>query len=73
MTFAFAQVDALPDAVAAIGEALPLTHLFETIHDAWLGEDGDFALAAAVLAGWGVLATAWTVRRFRWEPTESIS
>lgn len=73
VTFALAQVDAVPDTVASIGALLPLEHLFESIHDAWLGTDGDFPLAAVVLTAWGTLATAWTVRRFRWEPSEAIS
>lgn len=72
-TFLFAQVDALPEWAAAIGGLLPLEPLFESIRGAWLGVDVDVARSIAVLAGWGVAATAWTVRRFRWEPREAIS
>jgi ABC-2 type transport system permease protein len=65
-----AQVDALDP----VGAVMPLNQLFESIHDAWLGGgDTSYLLAAAVLVGWSVLATAWTARRFRWEPREAIS
>jgi len=65
------QVDELPDAVQAIGGAMPLEHLFLPIRNAWIGgsEAGDWK-SAAVLLAWGAVATLWTVRRFRWEPAE---
>lgn len=65
------QVEALPDAVRAVGDVLPLTHLFVPIQHAWTGgwEQADW-WSAAVLAGWGLAAAAWTARRFRWEPAE---
>ncbi len=72
LTFVFAQVDELPDALARVGDVLPLAHLFGPIHDAWLGEPGSYALGAVVLAAWGVAATWFALRRFRWEPAESI-
>ena len=72
VTFLFAQVDELPTAVAHVGDALPLVHLFAPIHDAWLGEPGRFLLGAVVLTAWGVAATWFALRRFRWEPVEAI-
>lgn len=66
-----AQVEELPDAIQAAGAALPLVHLFSGVRDSWLGGPGSHLLGMAVLAAWGVLAAAWTVRRFRWEPAEA--
>lgn len=65
------QLDGLPDAVQAIGNALPLSHLFVPIQHAWIdgAQSGDW-WSALVLVAWGLAATAWTVRRFRWEPVE---
>ena len=65
------QIDSLPDFVVKIGEALPLTHLFQPIERAWMGgfEASDW-WSALVLIGWGLAATAWTVRHFRWVPVE---
>lgn len=71
-TFALTQVDAIAEGAEWLQAVLPLAPLFESIHDAWLGTASDYGLAAIVLVAWGVAATAWTVRRFRWEPTESI-
>lgn len=72
LTFLFAQADSLPGWVQHVGDLLPLAHLFAPIHDAWLGQDGQFLLGAVVLAAWGAAATWWTLRRFRWEPREAI-
>ena len=65
------QIDSLPEFVVRIGEALPLTHLFQPIERAWMGgfEASDW-WSALVLIGWGLAATAWTVRHFRWVPVE---
>jgi ABC-2 type transport system permease protein len=65
------QVDGLPDVLREIGEAFPLTHLFVPIEHAWLGgwETNDW-WSAVVLLAWGLAATAWTVRHFRWVPVE---
>lgn len=63
------EIDGIPDPVAFIGNALPLTHLFVPIQHAWIGpwESTDW-WSALVLAAWCALGAAWTARRFRWEP-----
>lgn len=69
VTALLGQADGLPDSVQRIGAGLPLLPLFETVRDSWLGGLGsDALLDAAVLAAWGIVGVAWTVRRFRWEP-----
>lgn len=66
-----ASLDQLPDIVQRAGELLPLVHLFEPIRNAWLsGATSADVTSALVLAAWGVGATIWTIRRFRWEPSE---
>lgn len=72
ITVGFAQVDDLPGGLHVLADALPLGHLFVQLRDAWLGGgSGDTGLAAVVLIVWGLFATAWTARSFRWEPAES--
>lgn len=66
-----AQVDQLPDAVQDAGAALPLVHLFSGVRDSWLGGGDSHLLGMAVLLAWGALASAWTLRHFRWEPAEA--
>lgn len=65
------QIDGLPETIRALGDVLPLSHLFVPMQHAWLGgfERADW-WSALVLAGWGFAGAAWTVRRFRWEPVE---
>jgi ABC-2 type transport system permease protein len=64
-------IDGLPDVVQSIGGALPLVHLFEPIRNAWLfGSDAGDVTSAIVLTAWGAAGALWTVRRFRWEPSE---
>lgn len=66
-----AQVDELSDSVQALGDLLPLGHLFEAVRNAWLfGSQSGDVTSALVLAAWGAAGAAWTVRRFRWEPSE---
>ena len=68
-----AQADSLPDAVQALGGALPLVHLFEAIRNAWVfGAERDDWWSALVLAAWCVAGVVWTARRFRWEPAEQL-
>ncbi len=73
MSVLTASLDNLPDIVRSLGDALPLVHLFEPIRNAWLtgAESGD-AWSALVLAVWGIAGAVWTVRRFRWEPSEQL-
>ncbi len=64
-------IDELPQIVQTLGSALPLVHLFEPIRNAWLfGSTSGDVTSAIVLAAWGIAAALWTVRRFRWEPSE---
>jgi ABC-2 type transport system permease protein len=66
-----ASIDSLPDVVQRLGDALPLVHLFEPIRNAWLfGSQRSDITSAIVLAAWGIAGAIWTVRRFRWEPSE---
>ena len=57
----------LPDALAAVGRALPAGALGEVLRASLL--EGRVALAdALVVAGWGAAAVVLSARWFRWEP-----
>jgi ABC-2 type transport system permease protein len=59
--------EVLPDALAAIGRALPAGALGEVLRAALL--DGRAAVGdALVVAGWGLAALAAAARWFRWDP-----
>ena len=59
--------EVLPDALAAIGRALPAGALGEVLRAALL--EGRVALVdALVVAGWGLAALAAAARWFRWDP-----
>ncbi|MCW2927002.1 MAG: type transporter [Thermoleophilia bacterium] len=62
-------VDGLPDWVIDAGKVLPLENLVIPIQHAWTGglDRGD-AIGAVVLTAWAVVACAYSVRSFRWEP-----
>jgi ABC-2 type transport system permease protein len=59
--------DALPDAVAVVGQALPVGALGDVLRT---GASGDgFAFGSlGIVAGWGGVAIAIASRTFRWEP-----
>ena len=59
-------VDRLPDAVATLARLLPAAALSDALRVA-LGSSGSAAGPLAVLAAWGVGATAVAVATFRWE------
>lgn len=59
--------DALPPAVAVVGQALPVGALGEVLRVGALGQ-GIAVGAVGVLVGWGVVAIAVASRTFRWEP-----
>jgi ABC-2 type transport system permease protein len=61
------EVDALPDAVAALGQALPLGALGTALRVAFAG-DGLAVGPTAVVATWALGAIVVAARRFRWEP-----
>ncbi len=58
---------ALPDALAAVGQALPLGALGTALRTALAGE-GLAVAPLATVAGWGLAAAALASRTFRWEP-----
>lgn len=61
------EVDALPDALAALGQAFPLGALGTALRAAFAGEG--LALGpTGVVAAWGVAALGLAAGRFRWEP-----
>jgi ABC-2 type transport system permease protein len=61
-----------PQALRVIGDVLPLKYFLDAINAIYLhGRDlWDKPTAVAVLAGWGALGIAVSLRRFRWEPRE---
>ncbi len=61
------EADALPGRLAGLGALLPSGALAEVLRTGL--EDGTVALGAlALLAAWGVTATAVAARAFHWEP-----
>jgi ABC-2 type transport system permease protein len=61
------EVGALPRALAALGQALPLGALGTALRAAFAGE-GLAAGPTAVVVAWGAGAVALAARSFRWEP-----
>ena len=61
-----------PQALRVIGDILPLKYFLDLINAIYLhGRDiWDKPTAVAVLAGWGALGIAVSLRRFRWQPRE---
>ena len=61
-----------PQALQVIGDILPLKYLLDLVNGIYLhGRDlWDKPTAVAVLAAWGALGIAVSLRRFRWEPRE---
>jgi ABC-2 type transport system permease protein len=57
----------LPDALAAVGRALPVGALAVVLRAAFAGE-GLHLVGLAVLGGWGAAAIVLAARTFRWEP-----
>ncbi|MDX1621870.1 MAG: ABC transporter permease [Nitriliruptorales bacterium] len=66
------EADALPEPLATVGEVLPAGALGVALRGAFDGADSVSGIsgggALVVLLAWGVVATAATVRFFRWEP-----
>lgn len=58
--------ETLTGAVQTLSEVLPLTHVVILLQDAWLGFGWDLPAMLVVVAT-GVVATAASVRFFRWE------
>jgi ABC-2 type transport system permease protein len=61
-----------PQALRALGDALPLKYLLDAVNGIYLhGQElWDKPTAIAVLAGWGALGIVVAMRKFRWEPRE---
>jgi ABC-2 type transport system permease protein len=57
----------LPDALAAIGQVLPVGALGEALRTAFAGE-GAAVGPVLVVTGWGAAAVVLAARTFRWEP-----
>lgn len=71
LTILLSSVDGLPTALHAVGDLLPLGPLIDSIDHAWMGpSEGIPWTSWATLVAWCALATAWTTRRFRWEPAD---
>ncbi len=67
-TGATAPLQALPDSVQPISQALPLTYAISAMQGAWAGSPLSQSLPAiAILAEVFVVAAAVSVRMFRWE------
>jgi len=58
--------EALPDAMARIGDVIPVTHAGDLLRGPWLGKEGDPA-AAAVMLGLLLVSTVLTMWRIRSE------
>ncbi len=56
----------LPEKLVAFSQYLPLTHVVNLLQDLWYG-DGWNGTALLVLLGMMVVATAVSIRTFRWE------
>jgi ABC-2 type transport system permease protein len=63
----FYSADDLPEALKAIADAFPLTHLIDGLSEAIVGGGGDVGTAALVVAGWALAGLFVAVRFFRWE------
>jgi len=63
----FYSADDLPEALKAVADALPLTHLIDGLSEAIVGGGGDAATAAAVVGGWALAGILVAVRFFRWD------
>ncbi|MFN2617890.1 MAG: ABC transporter permease [Thermoleophilaceae bacterium] len=63
----FYSSDDLPSVLKALARALPLKHLIDGFSAAIVGSSVDTLAAAAVIAGWGVVAAFLALRFFRWE------
>jgi ABC-2 type transport system permease protein len=57
----------LPDALAAIGQVLPVGALGEALRTAFAGEGAAIG-PLLVVGGWGAAAVVLAARTFRWEP-----
>ena len=57
----------LPAVLKAAAQALPLKHLVDGFSAAIVGGSVDTVVAAAVVAGWAVVASFLALRNFRWE------
>jgi ABC-2 type transport system permease protein len=76
MTFisgVFFSVSAMPGFLEAIANVLPLTYLLDLIRDVYLDGTslGSAWTAIGVIALWGVVGLAVSLRSFRWEPREA--
>ena len=63
----FYSADDLPQALKAVAEVLPLTHLIDGLSEAIVGGGGDAATAVAVVGAWAAAAVVVAIRFFRWE------
>jgi ABC-2 type transport system permease protein len=68
----FGPADALPGALEAVRDVLPLSYLIELVYAAYVDGDGiwEHPTAVAIVAAWGAGGYAVARRRFGWEPRE---
>lgn len=66
----FFPVSELPQALQAVAEVLPLTHLMDALRDVFAGRGlhGESAAGLLVTVAWGVAAAILAARTFTWEP-----
>jgi ABC-2 type transport system permease protein len=68
----FGPADALPGALEAVRDVLPLSYLIELVYATYVDGDAiwEHPTAIAVVAAWGALGYVVALRRFGWEPRE---
>lgn len=64
----FLPVELMPDRVATVCEALPLTSVIALIRSGWTGSTGETATDLITMVAWTGLAVFAVRRWFRWEP-----
>lgn len=67
----FYELEAMPRFLQLVAQAFPLAHLVSLLRDGWFGGTAGAAetlMPLAALLAWGAAGTAWSLRRFRWEP-----
>ncbi len=62
----------LPQALQAIGDALPLKYAIRLVEVVYLRGDSIWSQpgAIAMLVGWGAAGAVVAIRKFRWEPRD---
>ncbi|MBC7459938.1 MAG: ABC transporter permease [Thermoleophilia bacterium] len=65
-------INGVPRWLQVVGDVIPFSPLVEGVERAWVGPwHGVPWTSAGILAAWLVVGVAWTIRRFRWDPSTS--